>query len=162
MDMSIDSLSIWLDAHQLLVVSIIIPLISVVVASLASWYSTHRVLRAEREKRDFQAAVKVVDFRQAWITELRNAMAEFQSYGVLPDANPSLDREFYQLGTKIELLMNPNDQEYKTLQGHLYSFLAVASGTREEKYRTNAEYLATCQSILKREWCRLKFDLGQK
>ena len=87
-------------------------------------------------------------------------MAEFQSYGVTPGMDPASEKEFYALGTKIELLMNPNDQDYKSLHGHLYGFLGSSKGSTEDKYRNNAPYIETCQRILKREWERLKNELN--
>ncbi|WP_092080251.1 hypothetical protein [Desulfuromonas thiophila] len=160
--MTVNEISCWIDSHQLLVVSIIIPLVSAAVAFLSSWYSTRRALKTEREKLDFQAKIKVAEFRQNWINQLRDSMSEFQSYGVLPNADPSQERDFYRLGTKIELLMNPNDPDYGKIQQCLYAFLHAANGNMVEKYGVNSEFISTCQGILKREWERLKADLKQQ
>jgi len=160
--MSIDTISTWIDSHKLLVVSIIIPVASAVLAALSSWYSTRRALKTERERLNFQAKLKVNEFRQSWINDLRDTMSEFQSYGVLPDGDPSQEKEFYRLGTKIELLMNPKDPDFGKLQQYLYAFLHTSDGDAIDKYGVNAEFVATCQGILKREWDRLKADLQQQ
>jgi len=159
--MSVDDASKWIDAHQLLVVSVLIPLVSAIVASAASWYSTHRALRTERAKMVFEGELKIAEFRQAWINSLRDEMAEFQSYGILPGHDPTKEREFYKLGTKIELLMNPSDPDYPTLQSLMYSFLSAANGDILDKYGHNAQFVTTCQAILKREWDRLKSDIAR-
>lgn len=160
--MTVDEISAWINNHQLLVVSIIIPLISAGVAALSAVYSTKRALKHQRERLNFQAKMKVNEFRQDWINDLRDVMSEFQSYGVLPNTNPSQEKEFYRLGTKIELLMNPKDPDYNELQQHLYAFLHASDGETIDKYGINAEYVDICQGILKREWERLKRDLAQR
>lgn len=80
-------------------------------------------------------ALKVAEMRQAWIYNLREAMASSQSHGVTPDLDHTGHREFYEPGTKIELLMNPKDPEYDELQGCLYSFLNA--NTLAEKFAAN-------------------------
>ena len=107
----------------------------------------------------FDGAIKIADYRQEWINTLRNEMAEFQSYGVLPNGNPTNERDFYRLGTKIELLMNPEDPEYQTLQKYMYNYLMASEGDTIDKYSQNAAFVELCQKILKREWDRLKSDI---
>ena len=103
--------------------------------------------------------MKISEFRQAWINSLRDCMAEFQSLGITPGHKPASDREFYRLGTKIELLMNPDDPDYNKLQNSLYAFLESSEGDIVEKYGNNPEFISICQRVLKREWARLKDDL---
>ena len=95
--------------------------------------------------------------RQSWIYDMRDAMAKAQSYGVTPDLNHVGTREFYEYGTKIELFMNPNDEDYQKLQDCLYRFLSARN--QDEKYSANPKYIEICQKILKREWDRLKREL---
>ena len=157
--MALDAVSSWLEANRLLIVSVSIPVFSAVVAAAASWYSTRRALRSEHKRRRLEGTLKIADYRQAWIDKLRDAMAEFQSYGVLPGGDPSKEREFYQLGTKIELLMNPKDDDFEALQAQLYSFLNAANDDTVSKYSNNAKFVELCQKILKREWDRLNKDI---
>jgi hypothetical protein len=107
---------------------------------------------------ELQRAVKVAEFRQDWINDLRESMAKFQSMGVTPNLDHALEPEFYRLGTKIELLMNREDQRYAALQGLLYQFLEAKSTA--EKYACNVPYIELCQDILKTEWDVLKRDLA--
>lgn len=129
------------------------------VAAASSWYSTRRALKTERTKMAFEGNLKIAEFRQGWINSLRDEMAEFQSHGILPGHDPTKEREFYKLGTKIELLMNPNDPDYQELQSQMYSFLSAANGDAIDKFSNNAAYISLCQRILKREWDRLKSDI---
>ena len=66
-------------------------------------------------------------------------------------------REFYEAGTRIELMMNRHDKNYERLNSAMYAFLGAES-TRE-KYQQNPEYLSVCQDILKEEWEILKRDV---
>lgn len=157
--MTIEQISEWLNAHKLLVISVAIPLLSAAVAAASSWYSTRKALKTERLKMGFEGILKIADFRQSWINNLRDEMAEFQSYGVQPGTDPTKERMFYKLGTKIELLMNPSDPDYPALQAQMYKFLSVADGDTVNKYSQNAEFIELCQRILKREWDRLKSDI---
>ena len=157
--MSIEQISEWVNSHQLLVISVVVPILSVLVATVASWYATRKTLRANKHRMNFEGVMKIAEFRQAWINNLRDEMAEFQSYGVHPEGNPAQERIFYKLGTKIELLMNPNDPDYLELQRQMYEFLSVSNGDTVVKYSHNPQFIELCQKILKREWDRLKSDM---
>ena len=87
-------------------------------------------------------------------------MAVFQSWGMTPGLKQGDQREFYEHGTRIELLMNPGDADYETLQALMYQLL-VASDVNQ-KYSINADFVALRQRILKREWELAKREiLGQ-
>lgn len=104
-----------------------------------------------------QSALKLAEFKQAWINSLRDTMAQFQSLGVTPGLEHLKRPEFFQTGTKIQLLMNCDDPEYAVLDECLYNFLMA--DTEQEKYRSNPGYIEVCQRILKREEERLRNDL---
>lgn len=103
------------------------------------------------------ANLKLAEMRQAWINSLRDDMAAFQSIGVTPDASQTKMQEFYRLGTRIELFMNPDDENYPDLQQALYAFLQAQ--TTKEKYAANPGYVEVCQKILKSEWDVLKAEI---
>ena len=77
-------------------------------------------------------------------------MAVFQSWGMTPGLKQSDQREFYEHGTRIELLMNPGDPDYEKLQALMYQLLVA--GDVNQKYSINADFVLLCQRILKREW----------
>jgi len=85
-------------------------------------------------------------------------MAQFQSYGVTPNSNHFGTREFYEAGTRIELLMNPGDPDFAKLQDAMYAFLPASGVT--DKFAANSKYVAVCQKILKREWEALKREIS--
>ena len=106
-----------------------------------------------------QANLKLAEMRQAWINSLRDDMAAFQARGITPGNTPETDIDFYRLGTRIELFMNPADSEFEALSNALYTFLQAR--TIEEKFGANPRYVAVCQRILKREWDVLKAEIRQ-
>ena len=61
-------------------------------------------------------SLKLSEHRLAWIQKLRDEMAVFQSWGMTPGLKQEGQREFYEHGTRIELLMNPGDPNYEALQ----------------------------------------------
>ena len=103
-------------------------------------------------------ALKVAEMRQAWINSLRDAMSKFQSYGVTPGIAHISEREFYEYGTRIELLMNPKDPDYQKLHDCLYKFLSADDVLN--KFSANPDFINVCQRILKREWDTLKREIA--
>ena len=83
-------------------------LVGVSITIVIQWRNFNRQLRSAH-------ALKIAEMRQAWINTLREAMVEFQSYGVTPGLNQHQQREWYAAGTKIELLMNPLDKDFVEL-----------------------------------------------
>lgn len=149
----------FLNTHQWVVTAVIVPILGALIGVLSAWITSRRLKKNEDKRRPFEGMLKIAEFRQQWINKLRSSMSEFQSYGILPNLDPTKEREFYKLGTEIELLMNPNDEDYRALQDSLYSFLSSAKASAIEKYKNNPGYIEICQKILKREWERLKTDL---
>lgn len=136
---------------------------TLVLVGLLTFITTHISIRSasrrEVANRRIAAELKIAEFRQTWINNLRDALADFHSYGTIPNGNPKLEREFYKLGTKIELLMNPEDPDFEELQRYLYGYLDASDKGTMEKYRLNPDFVDLCQRILKREWERLKKEL---
>lgn len=128
-----------------------IAFVGVVITLTIQWRNFNKQLKSAH-------ALKVAEMRQAWINNLRDAMSKFQSYGVTPDLNHSAEREFYEYGTRIELLMNPKDPDYPELQSCLYKFLSATETI--EKFSANPRFVEVCQRILKREWETLKREIS--
>ncbi len=85
-------------------------------------------------------------------------MAKFQSYASTPEMAHRSERELYELGTKIELFMNPKDDLYEPLVDCLYQYLSAETLT--EKWSPNSRYVDICQQILRTEWLVLKAELA--
>jgi len=126
--------------------------LGVAITIAIQWRNFNRQLRSAH-------MLKISEMRQAWINNLREAMAIFQSYGVTPGIDQHERREWYEAGTKIELLMNPDDPDFAELQQRMYAFFGSADV--EDKFTANPEFVAICQRILKREWEVLKAEVRE-
>lgn len=138
----------WTWAIPLIVATL--ALAGVALTIVIQWRNFNRQLRSAH-------SLKISEMRQAWINDLRNAMATFQSYGVSPDMDHHDKREWYEAGTRIELLMNPMDPDFTELHDRMYSFLGATEIA--DKFTANPAYITVCQRILKREWEVLKGEV---
>ena len=138
----------WTWAIPLIVASL--ALTGVTVTVVVQWRNFNRQLRSAH-------ALKIAEMRQAWINDLRDAMATFHSYGVTPALDQHGTREWYEAGTRIELLMNSSDADYGELQDRMYAFLGAENV--QDKYTANPLFVEVCQRILKREWEVLKTEV---
>lgn len=121
-------------------------------------HQTNRISESNAKLQTHLAAnLKLADFRQAWINALRDDMAAFQALGVTPGVAQRSEQDFYRLGTRIELRMNPQDPDYQELQDCLYAYLQADDD--HGKYAANPRYVEVCQRILKREWDVLKKEI---
>ena len=123
-----------------------IALVAAVIAGMVALRNGYLTVRTT-------AQMKHADFRQAWINSLRDEMSTFQSLAVgvaLDDKDNEL--KLAESGTKILLLMNPKDPEYRALLNGLHAVMAGWKVSRSQFLIKHAEMNALCQRILKREW----------
>lgn len=142
------SAPVWTWAVPLIVG--VIALAGVIATAAVAYLNTRRQLRSAH-------TLKIAEMRQSWINELRDTMASFHSYGTSPDIDHHNKREFYETGTKIELMMNPLDEDFDALRHSIEKY--IEASTQEERFDANDEYVAICQRILKREWTVLRDDV---
>lgn len=102
-------------------------------------------------------SLKIADMRQAWINNLRDEMAVFQSYIGMPNMSDVERQSWHKAGTKIELLMNPADPDFEDLKASMYAFLEKMD--RKGNEAASDKFVAVCQRILKREWELLKNEV---
>ena len=126
-----------------------------VLGSRASHKAADKALYGTERQLTLTHAIKIAEFRQAWINDLRKSMAQFHSIGILDDALANPD--FYRLGTKIELLMDRKDVRFPALKELMYGFYTAT--TEAERLACNAPFVKVSQDILKTEWEKLKADL---
>jgi hypothetical protein len=98
--------------------------------------------------------------RQAWINTLRDTLLEFHSIVLTENEHPypkEVDRKLSMLGTKVELLLNPNEatsQKLLDLMNRIYDADSV-----EKRDKMDREFVSAAQAILKNEWNRVKREL---
>ena len=138
----------WVWALPLITASLVF--LAATITIVVQWRNFNRQLRSAH-------SLKIAEMRQAWINNLRDAMIAFQSYGVTPGLDHHEKREWYEAGTRIELLMNPADPDFDELQRRMYAFFG--SMDESDKFSANPEFIEICQRILKREWEVLKAEV---
>jgi len=138
------------------------PLLSGIAAFFASRYSTKTALRSAVIQRRHEATSLLSQFRQKWIDDLRNDLAEHQSICLaskLPlNPNDVSKEKMYrlsELANRILLRVNPADPDYERLS----HALAMERKSITDDDVPNPGTLSISQGVLKREWERLKSDL---
>jgi len=102
------------------------------------------------------STVKIAEFRQAWINDLRAAMAKLFAISLRGGVND--ESELYELSAKIRLLMNREDVRYDELVTRMEQLIAkLHNQTRGQ----SEEFIRISQDILKNEWEVLKRDLAR-
>jgi hypothetical protein len=96
---------------------------------------------------------KIAEFRQAWINNLRDAMAKVMRQGL----GAPVQSEVIEATARIQLLMNKKDGRYPALTKCLKEY-AIAMKLGDQRY-DSSELLELCQDILKNEWEVLKKEL---
>jgi hypothetical protein len=97
----------------------------------------------------------IAEFRQAWINNLRDAMAKFIALGV--DLTRHDIPKMAEQAAKIQLLMNRNDARYERLVDSLSDYIKAAGSEGSEL--PSKEFVELCQDVLKSEWEVLKKQL---
>ena len=143
---------------------------SVVVALIASavaLYSSMRANSIARANLNATMELKIIEFRQSWISELRREMIAYfalvSSRKAKGEITLNKEDHFKSIShaKSIQLLMNPDDEDYSNLLSTMLNLTAWASSDEEVDF-DNLDvlhlYTDICQKILKREWERLKSD----
>jgi hypothetical protein len=105
---------------------------------------------------------KVAESRQAWINKIIDALSEHHSIAsTIPvGANPDLadNRKLTSLRTRLAIMLNPHEVDTIALLNALEK--VDESRTDQEFDRAEAEMLSVAQRLTKREWVRIKEELG--
>jgi hypothetical protein len=140
---------------QIAIVLFLPLLAAAILAFLTTWISDRSASKNAKAQIEIAAALKLADFRQAWINELRDCISLLQtkSLDVTTLDKPRDESEIERLAYKIHLLMNPNDPNYSELSGYIDSLVGAGD------YPTVKKVTSLTQAILKTEWEVLKRDL---
>ncbi len=103
------------------------------------------------------ANVKLAEMRQAWLNSLREEMTAVVALAVAGELSKGPTESYSRAGTKIELLINPHDQDYAVLKKAMARFLGIEGA--EPSLSANDEFVDVSQRILKREWDVLKNEI---
>ncbi|WP_137109507.1 hypothetical protein [Rhodobacter sp. SY28-1] len=131
------------------------------VVGLSVW--TSHLSNRSAEKRDaanrmLQAELKVADFRQAWINELRDEIEEFCQITFSPPDERDHNRHTALIG-KIHMRLNLSETPAREL------YQALLESARHDHSDTNSEVEALlavtkkANAFLRGEWARMKMDI---
>ncbi len=116
---------------------------------------------AQKANRSLSSALKLSDFRLAWIDALRDDLSLASSLAAKFEHNYSdleLKAELVEITSRVRMRLNPNDPD----DDALVKAFAKALGASKDEYGwdDSTEAISVVgQRILKREWERLKADL---
>ncbi|OJI95336.1 hypothetical protein LY10_01027 [Planktotalea frisia] len=150
----IDILSAWIDERQALLILIVMPLLTLIVTWRINKASERRAFQQRLIERSLSRQLKLADFRQRWIDEMRDDIAEYSALTWNSEINTGVESQkaLVTLQARILMRMNPDDIDYPKLQ----SALATPVADQNEGRKALA---IVARGILKREWERLKADL---
>nr|WP_325248455.1 hypothetical protein [Amylibacter sp.] len=161
----------WIGGHIQLVTLVLVPSLTILLTTLFNRSAEKRSSAERLTERELASQLKLVEFRQSWIQELRAAIVDFGTLsarmGVQVRKTESISEELWEdlsrSFSKIQLLMNPLDQDYKelmkTCEDLIDEITAAQNGNRSANSHTKLDSVS--QRILKREWDRLKSDLSK-
>ncbi len=162
MTVFLDALQKFITDYQVIIISLGVPLMTV----FATWFvsaQTNRTARrlAEKERRQ-NVQLKLAEFRQAWINDLRNELARYSSLTLSSRGKSFSDAELQnivEVGSRIMMRVNSQDPDVELLKAALSAALPSSGNEVEEKEALSVTEIG--RRMLKREWERLKADLAE-
>lgn len=149
------AISAFIERNQALIVLVGIPLLTMWVTQRSAEAAATRAAQTALVDRKLRSEMRIAEFRQTWINDLRAVIVEIARACSDPHPTSSRYQELVSLTTRAELMMNPGDKDYPRL---LEIFDRLRAGDISDVPRNLTDVF---QSILKREWDRLKDDLAK-
>lgn len=149
----------FLGAYDGLILSIGTLALVSALATLSTHLSNVSSEKQQRTNRKVSAELKIVEFRQQWINDLRDDISELLSLSGKPFDSDSLTR-WQLLNVRIHLRLNPDEEFSEIVMTGITDLLAAACADNREKIPSAQTNLQISGSrLLKFEWDRLKDDL---
>jgi len=144
----------WLAKYLTLIASVGIPLLTLYVTSRIASAATAASNEAAKKQRELTYKLKMADFRQAWINDMREDLALYTALTWSSDLNKGAESEKARViaNARILMRMNTKDQNYEVVQKSLLDPVASKEKGSRALYQVG-------QDILKAEWTRVKDDL---
>ena len=152
----LNEIDTWLASHLTLVASVGVPLLTVVLTGWISYLTTKANTSAQDRQRELSHQLKLADFRQSWINDMREDFAIYTARTWNEDLNKGVEaqKELVMAQARILMRMNPSDPDYETMSDSLRNPVAKPEAGTKALFEVG-------QRILKREWDRLKSDLTE-
>lgn len=151
-------LNSWIVEHKELTAVIGVPAVTFMVTFFLNRGVEKRAAAERQVERELARELKIADFRQHWISEIRADFSEVMALSTSGKKDESAIRNANARITNILLKMNPAEgpaQEVYDLLLQLINF----KGKPEEKDDLALVAINAMNSFLKMEWERLKADL---
>jgi hypothetical protein len=152
----LDAINAWISTHQPLLISVVVPLLTLFVSQRASRSSERAAAKSKLIERRLQSEMRIAEFRQVWIDKLREAFVDIIENCSKPIRTGNEDYPIVMARVaRVELMMNPRDPDYGKLK------ILVDQLRAGDHSGVPKELVTVSQAILKREWDRLKGDLAK-
>ncbi|WP_135501630.1 hypothetical protein [Roseovarius aestuariivivens] len=129
-----------------------------VLTVFAAHLSSQAAEKTAKNNRRIQAELKVAEFRQKWITDMRNDIAELVGLSFHSTKEEDFAKA-YELSMKIELRLNPTEELAKSVSNCLVEVSKKSNDV--ERYKAISNLVLESRKYLKSEWSRLKYELEQ-
>ncbi|WP_435660019.1 hypothetical protein [Leisingera caerulea] len=152
----VQSVSDLATKHKDLISLIGVPLLSAIVAWFASVHATKVTQKAQIVRRGLDRELKLSDYRQAWINELRNDLALLLSLSLAPNSGTENTIAFNAALSRILMRVNPENPyipELEKVVGSIRDYNLLNAQAKQD------ELVKVSRLVLKKEWERLKEDL---
>lgn len=152
-------LECFLDKHESSLISVGL---LILVSGLALWgtyLTNHSAERREKSNRKVLSELKVSEYRQAWITEMRLDLSIFGGFMFHAEGKEGV-REALSLKSKIEMRLNMEE----TLAINLYESMNELwhdAFIDEFDSGNHHRFTEASNAYLKKEWKRLKKDIRE-
>ncbi len=133
------------------------------ISGVVTWNVAKRQLEVQQDNNQLISVLKVAEFRVAWIQSLRDELTDLQSNAFSERQGVGLPpNEFLKPITKIQLLMNPDDEDYDALVVCMKTLLESTTDDGKLDPLAAHELTKLSQGILKREWDRARQDIRDR
>lgn len=144
---------------KFLIISIFVPLLTFLVTHKAATSSEKRARDDRKMQLELSRRLKLADFRQAWINDVRADLADIISN--CANLNTSDVAASYATNGRIASIlmrMNPSEEKAQRIVNLLNGLQSLESSERDVRLLdlTNA-----ANDFLRTEWARLKIELEQ-
>lgn len=135
------------------VLSLLVAALAVFIGPIVSWKIAKR-----------QIAASFAPMKQAWINNLRDLLAQLTSDALHYYASGFEDRtvtEYRDIGlleSKVQLMLNPQEEEHKRLEGLIRKMIAAIhhDKKKDDFPELHDRVVELSREILRKEWDRVK------
>jgi len=152
----------WVVNHKELLTVVAVPILVGLVTHLLNKSAERRAEKERQMERSLARELKLSEFRQAWIDELRRDLSELSA--MLPSGKSDHEVTANAKIASILLRMNPSEGPSQKVFEDLMALKTECEKKTKSVEVIDDKYLALLNSsnkLLKEEWDRLKADLRE-